>query len=654
MSRYVTADVLVLGLVVGMLYAMLAAGFVLVYKTTRILNLAHGEIGGFAAIILAYSVLRLHLGFWPAFGLAILSGALVGAWVERAFIDKLRDAPRLVLLVATLGIAQLIPALNLMVLPLNDQARLSSGRYPDPFSLTLHVGGATLRPAAILTLLTVPVIAGALAVFLRYSRFGQAMRAVAENADNARLLGVSVRRVSMTAWALAGAMSAIAAVLKGGVVGTAVNLGTGPELLLRALAVAMAAGLLSLPRAALWGLIIGVGEQLVLYNVNNPGLVDALLFGFVVVLLLARRRPLGRAGELEESSWPISTALRTLPGRLANGELNRRLRHGVLAAAVVGAVTTGFAVDTSVQFALTQAIALAIGALSLTILTGLGGQISLGQWGIAGVAGFLAVRADLSWGWQWWATVLVAVVTGAVIALVIGLPALRLRGVLLALTTLAFSVAVAEYLFRQAWFTGGQAGLQVPHPSPFHGSSAFYVLCLALLAIAMIAARQIMRSRLGRLIGAVRENEKAASAAGISVARIKLTTFALSGSLAGLAGWVAIYGQGSATADSFSADKSFIVVAAAVVGGIGTVSGPVMGALLVGGLPRLFGDQSFLVALGTGVGVLQILMFLPTGLVTLPLRVRDLLVRGSVETEALTAAPTEAASPRTALAEVPA
>jgi ABC-type branched-subunit amino acid transport system permease subunit len=440
---------------------------------------------------------------------------------------------------------------------------------------------------------------------------------------------VSARRVSLAAWGLGGALSATSAVLLGAVSGTSFNLGVGPGLLMRALAGAMAARLVSLPKAALWGVGIGLFEQILLFNIGGrTGVVDAILLGFILVVLLTQRRARGRAGDLEESSWPVAAALRTLPRALAEGDLNRRLRGAVPAALLAAAVAAPWTVSGARTLLLVKVIAFAIAGLSLVILTGYGGQISLGQWAIAGVGAFAAARLDVSAGWPAWSIPVAAVFAGAATATVVGLPALRLRGLFLAVTTLAFAVAASSYLFGEPWFTGGQQGVTPSRPTFVAGDRAFYLAALVALVVAMLAARQASRGRLGRCIAAVRENERAAAAMGINVVATKLTTFALSGAVAGLAGWVFVYGGGIGNVESFLAPTSLLVVALAVVGGIGSVAGPVVGAALVVGLPGFFPGQAFLAAFGTAVGVLQVLLHVPAGLVSLPLKLRDAIVRG--------------------------
>lgn len=646
MSGFLPTEVAVLGLVVGLLYALLAMGFVLVYKSTRVLNMAHGDIGGFGSVLLVYASLQLGLGFWPSFVLAIGVGAAVGGLVESRFIRRLSSQPRVVVLVATLGLAQLIVAVNSLIISPRQQAELlGSDGFPEPFSFSIRLLGTTIRPAAILTLVLVPIVVGALTVFLQRSRFGIAMRAVAENADNARLLGASAARVSLVAWMIGGGLSALAAVLIGANTGSASTVGIGPALLVRALAPAMAAALVSLPRAAIWGIVLGFVEQVILFNTQNAGLVDGFLLAFILLVLLLRRQAGGRAGALDDDAWPIANALRALPQHLARGSLNLRLRQAVIVGVAVLAIGVPFISSGTTTVIFIRVVGFAIAGVSLTVLTGFGGQVSLGQWAVAGVGGIAAARVDVAFGWPVWATLLVASTTGAGVSILVGIPALRLRGLLLAVTTLAFAVAASGYLFQVPWFVTTPAGIDVARPAFIASNRAMYLTSLAVLCVAALVARQASTGRLGRLISAVRENERTAQAAGLDVVGIKLTTFAIAGAIAGLGGWLAVYADGIGNRSVFEPSQSLLLVMASVLGGIGTIAGPIIGCLLVFGLPALFPNEAFIATLGTGIGVLSVLSRLPAGVVSLPYKLRNALVIGLVPGRATHFAPALAAPP---------
>ena len=620
------AQVLVLAVVLGGLYGVLALGFVITYRASRVLNMAHGDLGAGASLVVVFLTSRWGLGFWPAFLTALAVGVVVALIVEVGVIDRLREAPRLVVLVATIGVAQLLVALTSLVISPVEQGRLASGRFPSPFAIEWHLGSATITGSTLLAALVVPAIGVGLALFFRMSRFGIAMRAAAENADNARLLGVSTRRMSLVAWGIAGGLSATAAVLYAGSSGVALNLGVGPALLLRGLAAAMLARMTDLPRALGWGLGIGFMEQVLLFNVGQGGVVEAALLSIVLGALLVQRRAIGRVGRLDDSSWPVTQTLQRLPRELRSSLPASRLRLSFAAATVGLVIVLPFALSAGQTFAVTTGVAFAMCGLSLTILTGHVGQVSLGQWAVAGAGAFAAARVDATLGWSPWAAFLVAVGAGAAASLVIGLPALRVRGLFLSVCTLAFAVAASAYLFRTEWLAGGRGGLEVSRPWPVAGDRAFFYLAVAALAGAALVAHRTKGGRLGRNLMAVRENEPGAAALGVGSVGAKLTGFAIAGGLAGCAGAIFLYAQQGVSGESFRVEQSLLLVVAVVIGGVGSLAGPIVGAFLLFVLPVLSPGQAFLATVGSAAGLLLVVQHLPGGLVTLGYRIRDAIL----------------------------
>ncbi len=459
-------------------------------------------------------------------------------------------------------------------------------------------------------------------MFFRYTRYGIAIRATAENDENARLLGVSTRRVSLVVWGMAGGLSTIGAVLYAGTSGIASTLGVGPGLLLRALAAAVLARMTSLPRAVMWALVVGLVEQVLLFNLGNATFVDALLFVVILVALLVQRAQIGRLGGLDQSSWPINTREEELPAGLARAPLTARLNTATAFAIVAFAIVLPFTLPAGQLYVVIVGICFAIAGLSITILTGLGGQISLGQWALAGIGAFTAAQASVHLGWQPWAAVVVGTAAGGVASLIIGLPALRIRGLFLAVATLAFAVAASSWLFRAEWFAGGRSGFTVDRPSFAASDVAYYFVCLGGLTVAAAVVRSVRRSRLGRNIIAVRENAPTAAALGVNVVATRLLTFAISGCVAGFAGTIFLFAQQSITGESFRALLSLQVVILAVVGGVATIAGALLGAAFLMILPNLVPGQEVLAAVAGGGTVLLILQFLPGGLSSLLLRLR--------------------------------
>src|SRR5712692_2828405 len=197
------------GLVAGLLYGLLALGLVLIYRTNRIINFAQGQLGVVAAVLLLKLVHDIGVFYWVALAFVIVIGVSVGALSE-LLLRRLFVRPRVIVMVATIGLAQVLYLLTLLpfIKPKNFFVP-----FPLPFTLTWHVGGGVLQPGDVAILVVAPVIAVSLALFLRFSRYGLALRAMAENADSARLSGVWVRRMSTVAWMIAGALSTITAIL---------------------------------------------------------------------------------------------------------------------------------------------------------------------------------------------------------------------------------------------------------------------------------------------------------------------------------------------------------------------------------------------------------------------------------------------------------
>jgi len=267
--------------------------------------------------------------------------------------------------------------------------------------------------------------------------------------------------------------------------------------------------------------------------------------------------------------------------------------------------------------------------LSLTVLTGWAGQVSLGQMGFVAIgAAFGAVVTD-EWGWDLALALPVVGLAGAAVAVVVGLPALRLRGLYLAVTSLAFALATTRYLLNPQFFDWvptrqieARPLLGVWH---YDSPTGVYQLALGTFGLLVLGVSGIRRSRTGRVLVALRENERAAAAYGVSIVRAKLTAFALSGFLAAVAGVLLVTQQGQFTLGLFPEEDNLVVFTAAVVGGLGSVTGAAIGALFLKGGEWFLQDSWQLFA--SSLGVLIVLLVLPGGLGGALFRARDLWLR---------------------------
>jgi ABC-type branched-subunit amino acid transport system permease subunit len=609
--------------------ALLAVGLVLVYKSSKVINFAHGELGAFAVAMMLMLIRAYDWPYWPAVVTSLAATGALAAVIERTIIQRLFSAPRLLVLVATIGIAQLVTVARL-VLPkpqVHGDAQFVGGgtQFPVPFKdPVVTFGRVTLLPADFMILVCGPLLVLAVVLFLRYSIYGVAIRAASENAPRARLMGVPVRRVSTMAWVISAVLSGAAAILLAPKIGFTASEAVGLPLLFRGLAAAVLARFESVGAAFGWGILFGVADQLVFYFSGRAGLTDAVFFAALFVLLLVRRAARSRTTAAEESSWQLAEPVRALPSEITSHPRWQLLSRGLL---VVGALVVALAptaLDASDTYLLASVFATSVVTVSLTILTGWAGQLSLGQWAMGGCAAVLGSRFVGVEGMPFWLAFALAGVVGAVIALLVGLPALRLPGTLLAVVTLGFAVASSSWLYDQKWFRG-TGTLERP---VWVSVRWYYFLTVVLLAVALLVVRTLQRARFGRNVVAVRDNPVQAAAMGISVTRTKLGAFVLSGVLASYGGFLWAAGSGAASSQSFPAVKSIALLAAAIIGGLGSIGGAVLGTLYIVGIPLLAPDSwSWMGALTSGLGLLLLVLVLPGGLARLVFGARDLLAR---------------------------
>ena len=618
-------DLVLLGLTIGMANALLAVGLVLIYMSSRVVNFSHGEIGAFAvALMLTFSTV-LDWPYVPAL-LASLAGACVlAAVIERSVIQRLFRSPRLIVLIATVGVAQVV-TVGRLLLPKpeqNGQSVLAGGSstFPVPFDgPRFEFGRVVLGPEHLMVLAVGPVAVAAVVLFLRRSVYGIAIRASAENAGRAQLLGIPVRRVSTMAWVIGGLLAATGSILLAPIVGFSSTEAVGLPLLARGLAAATVARFESVGLAFGVGLVFGLVDQLVIFYTGRAGITDAVVLGAVLLVLLLRRFEKRRTTAAEESSWAVSDPVRPLPPEVLAHPRFRLVAVGAVGLAAAFALSAPGLLTASSTFLLATIAVVSVVTIALTVLSGWGGQLSIGHWALAGVGGVLGSRLHEVLGVPFWLAFVLAGACGGLVALLLGVPALRLPGPLLAVVTLGFAVVCSTWLFDQRWF----AGTGVLERPAWIGIDTYYYVCLGFLAVVLVAIRSLQRGRFGRNVLAVRDNPDAAAAMGIAVVRTKLTTFVLSGTLASLAGFLWSAGVSTASPEAFPAYRSLGLLAAAIIGGLGSVGGAVLGTAYFLGIPYFLSDVSpYFGILSTGVGLLFLVLVLPGGLARVSGALRD-------------------------------
>ncbi|HUC04565.1 MAG TPA: ATP-binding cassette domain-containing protein [Acidimicrobiales bacterium] len=613
--------VVTLGIIVGMTYGLLAVGLVLIYRSNGIINFAHGQIGAFVAVFFSIAVLEWHIPYWVAFGLALLFAGGTGAATEAGVVRRLRNAPRLMSIVATLGVGQFLLVFALVV---NQQANAAQ-LFPEPsFLPSFNLGALHLTPSYTGMLILSPVVVVALALFLTRSSYGLAIRAAASNPERARLSGIPASRMSSLSWALAGGLSAFTAILMAPTEGLAGTASFGPSLLLRALSAAVLARMQSLPAAMAAGVGIGVVEQVLLWNYPQSSLVEVTLFVVVVGVLLFQRTKRGRDEDI--AAWssvqalrPVPSALRQLPGvRLAGPTV------GALFVAVLAVLPLFITNAVSEDF--TSIIGYAIVGLSVGLLSGLGGQLTLGQFAVAAMGAVVSYEVFHHTG-DFPLALLYAGLAAAATSVLVGLPALRIRGLMLTVTTLAFALVVPDWLLGQSWLLGqgrdpGQPVLFGYRIRTGHG---YYDLALVLFVLCLLVVRNVRRSGFARLLVATRDNEDNARAFSVRVSVVKLEGYLLAGFIAGIGGAAIGHSLPLLDPSTFPTTASISVVVMAVLGGVSVLAGPIVGAIFVLGLPMLNIGNIGLAA--TDFGALLFILWRPSGIVQLVEPVRDRYVQ---------------------------
>jgi len=579
---------ILLGLGSGALIAGIALAVVLTYRGSGVINLSTGAIamlGGYAFWALNAGKLAT-LPTAVALPLSLLFVLAVGAITEFAVYRPLRNASPLAKLVSSLGV--LLIAQSAMILAFGVTPQPEPGILP---TNVVHIFGAVVPINRFILTGIVIVAAGALAALYKWTRFGLATRAVSENEAAAMLSGLSPNIISLTntllASLLAGALGILAASI------TQLDPSTLPLQIIPALAAALIASFTSFGIAVGASFGIAIMYSLLQYasaqswfpqsgGVSLPGVTDLLAFLIIVVVLFWRGSRIPGRGELVERRLPEAPRPRHL------------VRTGLICGLAGAVLLIVFPFD--FREALINTLIGALMALSLVVVTGFVGQISVIQLALAGAAGFTISHMAVNFGITFPVAALAGIAVAVVIGLITAVSAVRVRGVSLSVVTLAGAVAIENFGFVNSTWGGGLAGSPVPEPAwfgldlgpraPFRGidgnlpSPVFGWVVLICCVLACVAVGYLRRGQLGQRMLAVRSNERAAAAAAINPRTVKLAAFGIAAFIAGVAGVLYAYNFGSVSADRFDAVTALSLIAFAYAGGITLISGAVFAGLL--------------------------------------------------------------------------
>lgn len=622
---------LLLGLANGAVYAALALTLVVTYRSSGVINFATGGMAALGAY--TYAFMRrgellipipglpktIDLGgevaFWPAAIVSVLITALVGLLLYLAVFRPLRDVPPVGKAVASIGVMLVLS--GLYIVRIGTVGVTAEPILPvEPWK----VGGAIVTSDRVWFAIIVVAIALALAVAFKYTRFGLLTRAAAESEKGAYVSGIQPDRIAAVNWMISGAVAAVAGILIAPIVPLTPNLFT--LLIVPALAAAVIGNFQRLLPAVIAGLVIGMVQSELIYLkgqhdwLPSSGRDEMLVLLLILVVLVVRAKPLPSRGVVVRPALGRAPRPRSILWPTVLGSLIGAAAILLLSGDWLIALITGF-------------IFSVIG-LSLVIVTGYAGQISFAQLTLAGVAGFALGRL-IDGGVPFPIAPILAAAIAAVIGVLVGLPALRIRGLPVAVVTLATAVAIEAFWFHNLDFVS-VSGQDIEGPTLFgldlrarvgfeYPRKEFAFLCLVVLVVVAVAVAKLRTSRLGSQMLAVRANEKAAAGAGIAVVRVKIIAFGLGAFTAGLGGSMLSYFQANITFLTFTVFLGLTVFATTYLAGITSVSGGVLsGVVGFGGLLSLainrslgFGDNIYPVL--AGIGLVVILMTQPEGIV---------------------------------------
>lgn len=563
-----------LGLGTGGIYAMLGLGLVVIYRGSGVINFAHS---GFA-LVGAYVTYRLHVenevGLLPSVLVAVLGCAALGVLVHFLVMRPLRSASPLARVIATLGVLTLLT--EAVVIAYGPQAVISAS--PVPTDAVTLPGDVVVGRYGFWLVGIAALIAVVLSVVSTRTRFGYAVSAAAENARGASALGWSPDLLASVTWGVGGGLAAVAGAMMPATTSGFIAPVTFSILIIGALATALLGGFRSYPLALVGGVFIGVAQSMATYWSNElldvgrrQGVPDALPFVVIIVVLVLRGRGLPVRGTLTDRLPRVGTG---------------RIRPAVVVVlAAVALLWVGLLASDDWYVPVIVSATTAVIGLSIVVLTGYTGQLSLAQFALAGIGAFTAGKLAAGRDWPFEAALVVGVLVAMAVGLLFGLPALRTRGVNLAVVTFGLGFTVAQVVFGNSAYT--ESARVMPTDLTLFGIAIdpvgnprnYAVLCLVVLTLTALAVANLRRGRMGRRLLAVRTNERAAAAIGVNVFEAKLYAFTLSAGIAGLGGVLLGFSNGAVLYQSlFTPGASINALAGTVIGGAGYLAGPLFGA----------------------------------------------------------------------------
>jgi branched-chain amino acid transport system permease protein len=593
------------GLVLGNIYALLAAGLALIFGVAGLVNFAHGSVYMVGSYVGWVAIALLGWPVWAALPAAAAAGALLGLVIERFAVRPFQKSPQVAPLLATIGVGLILDSLAEIVFSPNPKS------FPPVLPVfRFDVGIVSLGFMDLLILGLSAVCAVGLFALLKFTRVGRALRAAAQDSEAAQAMGVRVTRMNAAAFALASGLGALAGVLIG-LYYNFINPSGGFQACLKGFTACVLGGLGSVPAAMAGGLLLGLGES---YGVALFGSSARSLIAYAFLLTALFLRPNGIFG------GKLKAQREALVGSFLPWGRSIKIPPALAALLALAALALPFVTKNGYLLqVLASGWIYALLALSITLVGGTAGIMSLGQAGLMALGAYASGLLTLKAGWPFAVSFLSAGLIAAGLGSLLAFPALRLRGHYIAIATLGIGEIVNQVILNWDSLTGGALGLVgIPSPRLFGkditSAGGFYYLSLGVLMLGGAAIAAIGASPLGRTLRALREDESAASSLGVDARNYKALVFAVGAFFAGLAGALTAHLYTYISHETFGSSVSILGLTMAILGGLGNFWGAVLGATILNGLPELLRFTAGYRALAYGLILLATLRFRPQGL----------------------------------------
>jgi len=598
-------DYTVNGLIIGNIYALLAVGLALIFGVSRLINFAHGSVylvGAYAGFV---AITHLGTPLPLTIVIVVAVGALLGLVIERFGLRPLQGYAHIAPLLATIGISFVLD--QLVQLTFSPDPRALPSQLPDT---RFQIGAGTIGSLDILIAATGLASAALLFFFLRYTRLGWAVRATAQDRDAAQQMGVDVNAVNRTVFAIASGLGALAGLLVGmyyNYIDPAMSL----QATLKGIVAQVVGGVGNVPGAIAGSLLLGLVES---YGIALFGTSYRNLFAFILLVVILVLRPNGLFASRRQTPPEPMTGTFIAPSRPLNIPA-----PALVAAAVAMAILPLVLPSPYVIQTLTNAWLYGLLGLSLTLIAGTVGLVSLGHAALLAIGGYASALLALNLGMPVGLSILAAGVITAAIGTVLVFPSFRLRGHYFSIATLAVGEIVSLVILNWESLTRGPIGLSGIPPLALFGielDTARSVYWFALGALVVLAALQfrLLGSHLGRVLRAVRDDDVAARSYGIGLDRYKALAFAVGSFAAGVSGAITSHLYSYINHETFNAQLSILALTIVILGGMGNVIGAIVGAVLLVGLPEVFRVAAEYRVLIYGLVLLLLVRFRPQGL----------------------------------------